>query len=40
LIWSVSLDGKKMESETHKILGILNKPKYANNYHTLIYSHI
>jgi hypothetical protein len=23
----VSLDGKKMQSETYKILGILNKPK-------------
>lgn len=27
LIWSVSLDGKKNESETYKILGILSKPK-------------
>jgi hypothetical protein len=27
LIWPVSLDGKKMESETYKILGILDKPK-------------
>lgn len=27
LIWSVSLDGKKKESETYKILGILSKPK-------------
>ncbi len=27
LIWSVSIDGKKMESETYKILGILDKPK-------------
>jgi hypothetical protein len=26
LIWSVSLDGKKKESETYKILGILSKP--------------
>jgi hypothetical protein len=26
LIWPVSLDGKKMQSETYKILGILNKP--------------
>lgn len=26
LIWPVSLDGKKMESETYKILGIFNKP--------------
>jgi hypothetical protein len=27
LIWSVSLDGKKMQSETYKILGLLDKPK-------------
>jgi hypothetical protein len=27
LIWPVSLDGKKMESETYKILGILDAPK-------------
>jgi hypothetical protein len=27
LIWPVSLDGKKIESETYKILGILDKPK-------------
>jgi hypothetical protein len=27
LIWCVSLDGKKMQSETYKILGILDKPK-------------
>jgi hypothetical protein len=27
LIWPVSLDGKKMQSETYKILGILDKPK-------------
>lgn len=26
LIWPVSLDGKKMESETYKILGVLPKP--------------
>jgi hypothetical protein len=26
LIWSVSLDGKKMQSETYKILGVLDKP--------------
>ena len=26
LIWPVSLDGKKMASETYKIIGILNKP--------------
>jgi DNA-binding transcriptional LysR family regulator len=27
LIWPVSLDGKKMQSETYKVLGILDKPK-------------
>lgn len=27
LIWPVSLDGKKMQSETYKILGILDSPK-------------
>ncbi len=27
LIWPVSVDGKKMQSETYKILGILDKPK-------------
>jgi hypothetical protein len=27
LIWPVSLDGKKMQSETYKILGILDRPK-------------
>ena len=27
LIWPVSLDGKKMQSETYKILGILDKPQ-------------
>ena len=27
LIWTVSLDGKKMQSETYEILGILDKPK-------------
>lgn len=27
LIWPVSLDGKKMQSETYEILGILDKPK-------------
>ncbi len=27
LIWPVSLDGKKMQSETYKILAILDKPK-------------
>jgi hypothetical protein len=26
LIWPVSLDGKKMQSETYKVLGILAKP--------------
>ena len=26
LVWSVSLHGKKMQSETYKILGILDKP--------------
>lgn len=26
LIWPVSIDGKKMESETYKILGVLDKP--------------
>jgi hypothetical protein len=26
LIWPVSLDGKKMQSETYKILGILERP--------------
>lgn len=26
LFWPVSLDGKKLESETYKIIGILNKP--------------
>src|ERR1700676_5078615 len=31
LIWSVSLDGKKMQSETYKILGILEKPKSYQN---------
>jgi len=25
LIWPVSLDGKKMESETYKILAVLDK---------------
>ena len=30
LIWPVSLDGKKLESETYKILGILGKPKAEN----------
>jgi hypothetical protein len=27
LSWPVSLDGKKMQSETYKILGILDKPR-------------
>jgi hypothetical protein len=27
LIWPVSLDGKKMQSETYKLLAILDKPK-------------
>jgi hypothetical protein len=27
LIWPVSLDGKKMQSETYKILGIVDRPK-------------
>ncbi len=27
LIWPVSIDGKKIQSETYKILGILDKPK-------------
>jgi hypothetical protein len=27
LIWPVSLDGKKMQSETYKVLAILDKPK-------------
>ncbi len=31
LIWSVSLDGKKMQSETYKILGIFDKPKSDHN---------
>jgi hypothetical protein len=26
LIWSVSIDGKKMQSETYKVLAVLNKP--------------
>jgi hypothetical protein len=26
LIWPVSIDGKKMESETYKILGVLDRP--------------
>ena len=31
LIWPVSLDGKKMQSETYKILGILDKPQSKVN---------
>jgi hypothetical protein len=31
LIWPVSLDGKKMQSETYKILGVLDKPKGDQN---------
>jgi len=27
LIWPASLDGKKTESETYKILGVLDKPR-------------
>jgi hypothetical protein len=27
LIWPVSIDGKKLQSETYKILGILDQPK-------------
>jgi hypothetical protein len=27
LYWPVSLDGKKLQSETYKVLGILDKPK-------------
>ena len=27
LTWSVSIDGKKTQSETYKILGVLDKPK-------------
>jgi hypothetical protein len=27
LIWPVSLDGNKMQSETYKILAILDKPQ-------------
>jgi hypothetical protein len=27
LIWPVSLDGKKMQTETYKILGIFDKPR-------------
>jgi hypothetical protein len=31
LEWVVSLDGKKMQSETYKIIGILDKPKSDKN---------
>jgi hypothetical protein len=31
LIWVVSLDGKKMQSETYKVLAILDKPKSDQN---------
>ena len=31
LIWVVSLDGKKMQSETYKVLAILDKPKRDQN---------
>jgi hypothetical protein len=31
LIWVVSLDGKKMQSETYKVLAILDKPKGDQN---------
>jgi hypothetical protein len=31
LIWVVSLDGKKTDSETYKVLGILDKPKAPSN---------
>ena len=31
LIWPVSLDGKKMQSETYKVLAILDKPKNNQN---------
>jgi hypothetical protein len=27
LIWPVSLDGKKMQSETYKVVAVLDKPK-------------
>ena len=29
LEWVVSIDGKKLQSETYKVLGILDKPKVA-----------
>ena len=31
LEWVVSLDGKKMQSETYKVLAILDKPKNGQN---------
>lgn len=31
LEWNVSLDGKKMQSETYKVLAILDKPISAEN---------
>jgi len=31
LIWVVSLDGKKMQSETYKVLAILDRPKGDQN---------
>src|SRR5258708_2675420 len=31
LEWVVSLDGKKTQSETYKVLGVLNKPKSDKN---------
>jgi hypothetical protein len=31
LIWPVSLDRKKMQSETYKVLAILDKPKVDQN---------
>jgi hypothetical protein len=27
LIWPVSIDGRKMQSETYRILGVLDRPK-------------
>jgi hypothetical protein len=33
LMWPVSLDGKKMESETYKILAILDAPKVPEGTH-------
>jgi hypothetical protein len=31
LVWVVSLDGKKTQSETYKVLAILDKPKGDQN---------